>query len=124
MAKHKPRRECRCRICQGKLVASSTWYDHNPGAKKKSRPPLPQVVMDAILKRPETNTLPRTRKRHLDEDEDDSPHISKRAAGSSSVRTTSRGNICASIERYLLEYGSRVLVPVQRILANVGRTQK
>jgi len=75
-------------MCNGRIVSSSTWYRHNPPEeRKKQRLPLPQVVMDAILKLPDTDLLPQTRKRRLD-GEEAHPHISKREAGSSSVRMT------------------------------------
>jgi len=71
-------------MCNGRIVSSSTWYRHNPPEeRKKQRLSLPQEVMDAILKLPDTDLLPQTRKRRLDEEA--RPRISKRTAGSSSV---------------------------------------
>jgi len=82
--------------------------------------------MDAIDR---LSALPRLvnrvgkRRRHVDVEEvEDSLHISKRVAGSSSVRIVSLPYICALIKRYSRNYVLRMFAFVKGILKNVERT--
>jgi len=123
MAKPKPRRQCDCSKCNGETVASSTWYNHNPGGRK-TRYILPQDTIDVILRQPETNLFPQAWKRPLGEVDEVEAPISKRATGSSSVCTTLDHNICASSEQYLQKYAPRLFTPVQKMFTDVRRTQR
>ena len=124
MAKPKPRLQCHCEVCQGKLVSSSTWYSHNPGGRKRLCAPLPQEIVDVILKQPETGLNPLIRKRRFDGDEDE-VHTSKRAAGSSSVCIISCPHgICALKGLYSRSCAPSVFVLVWKTLAGMRRTQK
>lgn len=102
MAKPKPRLQCNCKFCGGNFVSSSTWYRHNPGGRKKQYR-LPQEVMDATLTLPDTDTFPQAKKRRFDEEDGESVGMSKRAAGSSSVRMALQyPHVCAPNKRFVL----------------------
>ena len=78
---------CRCTRCgpDGKVLARTTWYNHNPGGKKAKLPEPSQEQITVMLNQPAPRFSQR-RKRPLEEAEVvGRAHISKRAIGSSSV---------------------------------------
>lgn len=121
MGKTKAKRECYCEFCGGEPRPLSTWYDHNPGGRKKQCPPLPQETIEVILRQPKTDTVPpkrRARKKRLDrldEEVEAAPHTSKRAVRSASVRM----GICASNTRYSQNYASRMLKSIRNLVVGM-----
>jgi hypothetical protein len=95
---------CTCRKCgsNGKVLSKATWYRHNPSGKKAKYEVLSNKEMESIAR---ISALPtpvfKARKRRFHEDVEVEDPISKRVAGSGSVRITSIQNICAPNEQYL-----------------------
>ena len=118
-----PKWFCTCEKCgpNGKQLSNSTWYRHNPGGKFAK---LMQRVREEIQMFP--NPLPprpSTRRKRRLEATEDAERISKRVAGSSSVRRSPDHIICASTERYRRKYISREFGLRLIILMDVRRPQ-
>ena len=93
---------CTCKKCgpDGKQLKRVKWYVHNPGGKFAIRMQRTPEEIQMLPNPPPPRPTTKRKRRPGEAADTDHTHISKRVAGSSSVRTSSDHNICASTERY------------------------
>ena len=93
----------------GRVLARTTWYTHNPGGKKAKILPLTQGQVDLILSQPAPKWGNRRKRTFEEAQAEELLRLSKQATGSSSVRLKSdRGIICTVILMKIYTQSARI----------------